>query len=156
MMTLEIPGRQTIRAAHLVLDFNGTLAVDGHLVEGVAGQLVRLSQHLELHVLTADTFGTTGKQLEGLPVTVKVIDVTEQDRQKADYVMALGADRVIAVGNGRNDVLMLKGSALGIGVIQAEGAFYEVLQSSQVVCTSITDALSLLLNPKRLEATLRN
>ncbi|MFO7934628.1 MAG: hypothetical protein R6U78_11165 [Bacteroidales bacterium] len=156
MIVLEIPGRKAIQAAHLVLDFNGTLAVDGHLIEGVTGQLVRLSKHLEVHVLTADTFGTVRKQLEGLPVTVKVIDVAEQDRQKFEYVKELGADRVIAVGNGRNDVLMLKGSALGIGVIQAEGAFYEVLHSSQVVCTSITDALDLLLNPKRLEATLRN
>jgi len=156
MITLEIPGRKTIHAEHLVLDFNGTLAIDGHFIDGVIETLVRLSADLEVHVLTADTFRTVRKELEGLPVTVKVIEPDWQDRQKADYVKHLGADRVIAIGNGRNDVLMLKESALGIGVIQAEGACYEVLNNSQVICNSITDALSLLIHPKRLAATLRN
>jgi soluble P-type ATPase len=156
MIEIEIPGHKTIHAAHLVLDFNGTLAVDGHFVKGVIEQLVQLSEDLEVHVLTADTFRTVRKELKDLPVTMKVIDPGGQGRQKADYVKGLGADNVIAIGNGRNDVLMLQESALGIGVILAEGAYYEAINSCQVVCTSITDALDLLLKPKRLAATLRN
>lgn len=156
MIEIEIPGDKTIHATHLVLDFNGTLAVDGRLIEGVADRLVRLSEDLEVHVLTADTFGTVRKELSGQPVTLKVIDPAGQDRQKADYVRMLGADRVIAIGNGRNDELMLRESALGIGVIQAEGAYAPILNISQVVCTSVTDALDLLLKPGRLAATLRN
>ncbi|HDS06024.1 MAG TPA: ATPase P, partial [Bacteroides sp.] len=61
MIEIEIPGYKTIHAEHLVLDFNGTLAVDGHLIDGVADQLFRLSADLEVHVLTADTFGTVRK-----------------------------------------------------------------------------------------------
>ena len=80
----------------------------------------------------------------------------EQDEQKLKYVKDLGSSNVIAIGNGKNDVLMLKESALSIGIIQAEGAFYQVVNYSQVICTSINDALSLLINPKRLLATLRN
>jgi len=156
MIEIEIPGHKTIHAAHLVLDFNGTLAVDGRFIDGLADRLFRLSADLDVHVLTADTFGTVRKELKNLPVTFKILDQGGQDSQKADYVKQLGADRVIAVGNGRNDVLMLQESALGIGVIQAEGAYAQIVNVSQVVCTSVTDALDLLLKPKRLSATLRN
>lgn len=156
MIKFEISGHKTIYAGHLVLDFNGTLAIDGRIIDGVTEQLVQLSADLEIHVLTADTFQTVRKALDGLPVTVKIIGSAYQDKQKADYVKLLGPDCVVAIGNGRNDLLMLKESALSIGVIQAEGAYYQVVNRSRVVCTSITDALDLLLNPKRLTATLRN
>jgi soluble P-type ATPase len=62
----------------------------------------------------------------------------------------------VSIGNGRNDQLMLKASALGIAVILAEGIAAETLLASDVVCTSIIDALDLLRNPLRLTATLRS
>ena len=156
MIKIEIPEFKVINAEHLVLDFNGTLAIDGHYIADVIGQLVQISANLNVHVLTADTFGSVHKEFSGLPITIKVLENVNQDRQKLDYVRSLGSDKVIAIGNGRNDVLMLKESALSIGVIQAEGAFSQVVNSCQVICTSITDALSLFINPKRLLATLRN
>lgn len=156
MIEIEIPGHQTIHAAHLLLDFNGTLAIDGQIIEGVADQLIRLSAELKIHVLTADTFHTVRKELGEMPFTVKVLNPERQDMQKADYVKELGPERVIAIGNGRNDELMLRESALGIAVIQAEGAYAHIVNVSQVICTSITDALSLILKTKRLTATLRN
>jgi soluble P-type ATPase len=156
MIKIEIPEFKVINAEHLVLDFNGTLAIDGHYVHDVIGQLVQISANLNVHVLTADTFGSVHKEFNGLPITINVLEAANQDKQKLDYVKNLGSESVIAIGNGRNDVLMLKESALSIGVIQAEGAFYQVLNCSQVICTSINDALSLLINPKRLLATLRN
>jgi soluble P-type ATPase len=51
---------------------------------------------------------------------------------------------------------MLKASALGVAVIQGEGAAFETLASADVVCTDIRSALSLLSNPMRLIATLRS
>jgi soluble P-type ATPase len=156
MLKIKIPDAEIIIAEHLVLDFNGTLAVDGYFIEGVFGKLVQIGSVLKVHILTADTFGTVEKELKGLPVTLKIIETGHQDKQKLDYVKNLGADKVIAIGNGRNDVLMLKESALSIGVIQAEGAFGQVINCSQVICASINNALSLLINPRRLVATLRN
>jgi soluble P-type ATPase len=156
MIKIEIPEFKVINAEHLVLDFNGTLAIDGLFIEGVIGQLVQISANLNVHVLTDDTFSTVQNELRGLPVTIKILENAEQDKQKLNYVKSLGSDNVIAIGNGKNDVLMLKESALSIGIIQAEGAFSQVLNCTQIVCTSITDALSLLIYPKRLLATLRN
>ena len=40
-----------------MLDYNGTLAVDGHLLGGVKKALTALSGKINVHVLTADTFG---------------------------------------------------------------------------------------------------
>jgi soluble P-type ATPase len=51
---------------------------------------------------------------------------------------------------------MLKEAALGIAVVQEEGAFAETLMSADVVCTNIVSALGLLTNPLRLIATLRS
>ena len=156
MIKIEIPGFKAIHAEHLVLDFNGTLAIDGHFIQDVVGKLVQLSAQLNVHILTADTFGTVQKEVGGLLINIKVLEAADQDRQKLDYVKNLGSEKVIAIGNGRNDILMLKESAISIGVIQAEGLFGQIVDCCQVICTSINDALSLLINPNRLLATLRN
>lgn len=58
MIKLNIPGRGDFRLAHLVLDLNGTLAHDGHRIDGVAERLRVLRCQLDVHLLTADTFGT--------------------------------------------------------------------------------------------------
>jgi len=50
---------------------------------------------------------------------------------------------------------MLKEAGLGIALIGDEGCSTETLLGSDVVCNSIKDALGLLLNDKRLIATLR-
>lgn len=74
--------------------------------------------------------------------------------QKAELVGRLGAESVIAVGNGRNDVAMLT-AALGIAVLGAEGCAGAALRAADVVVPSISDALDCLLEPRRLVATLR-
>jgi len=156
MIKIEVPGDKTINAKHLVLDYNGTMAIDGLVMKDVPELLVKLSTHLNIHVLTADTFGTVHKELKEMPVTIKILELAKQDKQKLNYVKNLGLPNIIAIGNGKNDLLMLKKSAFGIGVIQAEGACSLILNATHVICTNIIDALSLLINPKRLTATLRN
>jgi soluble P-type ATPase len=155
-MEIVIPGREPIELKHLVLDFNGTLAVDGVLIDGVRFLLQKLSAQLHVHVITADTFGSVDLAMEGIPCQVYVISLFDQDKQKEDYVNQLGNDQVIAVGNGRNDVLMLQASAIGIVLIQKEGAYAPLITAADLLCLSIIDALELLLNPLRLKATLRN
>ena len=155
MIKIDIPGSRTIDAEYLVLDFNGTIAIDGRFIDGVIGQLVQVSSNLKIHVLTADTFGTVQNELKGLPLNIKIIEPDQQIQQKLNYVNELGPSHVIAIGNGKNDHLMLRESALGIGIIQAEGAYSQIFYDTQIICTSINDALSLLINPKRLIATLR-
>lgn len=156
MIEMEIPGFKLLRIAHLVLDYNGTLARDGKTIAGVGERLEMLAQRVSVHVLTADTFGSAEKELSGIPCKVSVISKESQAEAKALYVRNLGAGETAAVGNGRNDRIMLEEAALGIAVVQTEGCSPDALLSADVLCTSIADALDLLLNPLRLTATLRS
>jgi len=155
MLKIDIPGFKVIEAEHLVLDFNGTIAIDGRFIDGVLGNLIQISEYLNVHILTADTFGTVNEELRELPVKIKILDPEHQDQQKLNYVRNLGSSKVIAIGNGRNDHIMLRESALSIGIIQAEGAYSQIIYDTHIICTSINDAIGLLINPKRLLATLR-
>lgn len=58
MLTIDIPGRGVIEVRHVVCDYNGTIATDGHLADGVAQRVQRLAEFAQVSVLTADTFGT--------------------------------------------------------------------------------------------------
>jgi len=62
MLNLNIPGREQLEIKHLVLDFNGTIAVDGVLESGVEDRIHLLSKQLEIHVTTADTNGSVANQ----------------------------------------------------------------------------------------------
>jgi len=155
MIEIIIPGYRSLRLLHLVMDYNGTLARDGLLLEGVRSRLESLAEQLRLHVITADTFGMAGSQLTGLPCQLVILPVEQQAQAKLAYVDNLGRDKVVAIGNGRNDRLMVASAALGITVIQQEGASTETLLAADILMSDILSALDILLFPKRLIATLR-
>ncbi len=155
MKTFRIPGWKTLQIRYLVCDYNGTLATDGKMLAGIAEKIKTLSESFEIHVVTADTFGLAARELEGLPCRLKILPKENQAEAKKAYVKALGAENTVAIGNGRNDRLMLQEAALGIVLIQEEGAATATLAAADVVCPSAADAFGLLLHPKRLTATLR-
>jgi soluble P-type ATPase len=152
-VNLETPGGVTRTFTDMVLDYTGTLSVDGVLLPGVAERLIIVAASLRITVLTADTFGTAAAQLKGLPVEVKVI---RTGTDKANAVRGMGSEKVIAIGNGRNDVAMMELAGLAIAVIGPEGAGGEVLRVADVVVRDILDALDLVTHPLRLKATLRD
>ena len=155
MIELEIPGCRALRLSDAVFDYNGTLARDGVLLDGVGPGMTRLADLLRVHVVTADTFGSASAQMRGLPCELTVLPAEGQAEAKADVVARLGAHQVVAVGNGRNDRLMLAAAELAIGVLGDEGIAIETLQASDVIVRNIADAFGLLLNPRRLTASLR-
>ncbi len=155
MLSVDIPGYGKISLNHLVLDYNGTLALDGEILEGVMPRLQKLTTQLEIHVLTADTFGHAQDRLAGLYCRFHLIGEGDQARAKADYLQKIGAVNTAAVGNGRNDALMLEKACLGIALIQEEGAAVAALSAADVLCRDINHAMDLLVHPLRLKATLR-
>lgn len=155
MLSIEIPGQGLLRLEHLVLDYNGTVAKDGEILPGVAPRLAALARDLRVHVVTADTFGTVAARVAGLPLHLCLLPPGGQDQAKLDFVRSLGATSVASLGNGRNDALMLRESALGVAVMGGEGAASAAMAAADVVCASVLDGLDVLLNPLRLVATLR-
>lgn len=156
MIVIDIAGFRTLRLEHLVLDFNGTLAVDGRLLDGVEPRMAALANELELHVVTGNTYGDAREHLRDCPVEVVCVPAAGQALAKSEYVRRLGPDRVVAIGNGRNDALMLEQAALGIVVLGTEGLATDALEAADVVVRHAVDGLGLLLRPKRLIATLRS
>lgn len=157
MIPLSIPGfNNGIVLRNLVLDFNGTLAVDGKLIPGVKKLLISLSKKISIHVVTGDSFGTAEEQLKDIPCKIKLLTATNQGVQKHKYLLSLNPETVISIGNGHNDYLLLKTSVIGIIVIQREGASVRTMDVADIICTNILDALDLLNHPLRLKATLRN
>jgi soluble P-type ATPase len=152
-VNLEIQGGIVRRFTDLVLDYTGTLSLDGILLPGVAERLARIASVLRITIMTADTFGKAAEQTKGLPVDFKIINT---GTEKADAVSSMGGKNVIAIGNGRNDVSMMRQSGLGIAVIGPEGAAGELIRTADVVVNDIRDALDLIIHPLRLKATLRD
>lgn len=155
MISLTIPDFGNLTLAHLVLDYNGTLAVDGKLLDGVRDELALLSRRLELHVVTGNTYGDAADRLTGLNVKVTTLDARNQAAAKRHYVERLGSDYTAAIGNGRNDAPMLRTAALGIAVLGTEGSALGAITAADIVVRHVIDALGLLLHTKRLVATLR-
>ena len=155
MLRIDIPGFRNLALEHLVLDYNGTLAVDGRLMFGVSERLAALSADLTLHVVTADTFGRAREGLDALPVRLTILEPGPQAEAKRDLVRRLGAESVVAIGNGRNDRLMLGAAALGMSVSGLEGTAAEAIAAAHLHATDIHDALDLLAKPLRLVATRR-
>jgi P-type E1-E2 ATPase len=155
MIELNIPGRGRVQLQHLVCDVNGTLAVDGQLLEGIARPLTTLRDRLTLHLLTADTHGRQHIIDQQLNLQAVRIQAGAEAAQKAAYVRQLGPETVIAIGQGANDAEMLRLAAVGVAILSKEGTALEALLMADLLAPDIFSALELLENPLRLVATLR-
>ena len=155
MIELTIPGRGAMRIEHLVTDVNGTLAVDGVLIDGLAKRIASLRGLLEIHLLTADTHGRQASIDEKLNLKATRVPPGNEALTKAEYVRGLGTEAVIAIGQGANDSQMLKTAGLGICVMSQEGVAVETLLSADLVVPDIFAAFDLLDRPLRIIASLR-
>jgi P-type E1-E2 ATPase len=155
MIELNIPGWGNLQLEHLVCDVNGTLAVDGKLIEGISRALGNLHDRLSLHLITSDTHGKQTIIDQQLKLTAIRVQPGIEAQQKAEYVRQLGAKQVVAIGQGMNDAAMLETAGLGIAVISPEGLAVETLKSADIVVNDIFSAINLLEKPMRILATLR-
>jgi len=155
VLHIEVPGFGDLQLEHLVLDLNGTVALDGEVLPGVAQRVSELSRHLAIHLVSADTRGTATLTAQQLGVSLARVEPGKEPEQKGQFVWSLGPNGVVAIGNGANDAQMLGAAALGIAVLGVEGLALEALHEADVIVPHIMAAMDLLLDPPRLVATLR-
>ena len=151
-LLVSIPGLPDLSLEHLLVDLNGTLTNRGELLDDVEARLSRLSNALDIRLVSADTFGTLDTIAPRLGASAVRASTGEDKLRLLDE---LGRERCAIIGNGSNDALVLAAAAVGLAVIGPEGASAAALRSADVVCASAADALDLLLDPKALSATLR-
>lgn len=155
VMRFEIPGYGALLIENVVMDFNGTIAVDGVLRESVKQRIVRLATCCRVHVLTSDTRKTAARELEGLPITLRVYDTDNAGECKRSLADELGGATCACIGNGKNDLDMFGVAGLSIAVLEAEGLYAPLLAAADLLARSSEDALDLLLDAKRLISALR-
>ncbi len=155
MLTIGIPGRKEIVLSHVILDYNGTIALDGIIIESIRERLKHLHKYVDIHVITADTHGSAAEQCAQMPVEIKTFPVADVGIIKAEEARKLNGG-VACVGNGYNDILMSDVCDLSICVIGQEGCCGRLPSHGDIITTSIESALDILLNPQRIRATLRN
>jgi P-type E1-E2 ATPase len=156
MLDLDIPGFGNIKIQHIIFDFNGTLALDGIHIAGVAEALNDLATKFQLHVVTGDSRGTAKEQLASIKAEIVIMPNDNQAIAKANYIIQLDPDHVIAIGNGRNDQQMLQMAHVGIVVLGAEGMSVSALSSADIIAPDILAAIAIVQNEQRLMATLRS
>jgi P-type E1-E2 ATPase len=156
MISVSVPGWGDLDIEYLVIDYNGTCAFDGKIKENVKEMLEKVSRYIKVFIITSDTYGNI--DTEGNTIGFSIIKVGKEGSgaEKAKIIKELGPEKIVAVGNGSNDVLMLKEAALGIGVIGEEGCSKDILKEADFVVKNVTDALSIILHPERIVATLRD
>lgn len=156
MIRYQIPGREDIEIENVVFDFNGTIAVNGKLIDGVSQLINELSKQVNIYILTADTYGTVEKECSGINAKLLTFPKENAGQSKMDIVKKLGSDKTLCIGNGFNDLPMFGEAALSIAIIEGEGASAKLLTRADIVVRDIIDGINIVLNENMIKATLRN
>lgn len=156
MIKIQISDDKELKIKNLVLDFNGTISLDGKIKQSIKKRIIELArQGLDIYIITADTYETAYEESKDLPVKVKIYNNCDETKAKGDFVKYLGSENTISFGNGNNDILMFENSVISVAIIAEEGCFTKAALKSDILIFNIVDAFDLLLNPNRLRATLR-
>jgi len=155
MIKIAIPERNELEIENVVFDFNGTLAVDGKLHQKVRKMMAKIKELVNIYILSSDTFGSVLEECSALDVHLEILQGDNCSTQKRRFINGLGPERTICIGNGMNDIGMFQICALSIVLIGNEGCSTKALAAADIAVRDIEDAMNLLLNPKRIAATLR-
>ncbi len=156
MITVPIPGWGELSIEYLMVDFNGTLALDGKLKKEVKDIIEKISRYVKVFVITADSYDSVDAELGTSSVTFIKVNKNGSGEEKAKVVRELGPEKIVAIGNGANDALMFRESALGIAVVGEEGSSAALIKEADVVVNDVMTAFGLIVHPERLVATLRD
>lgn len=158
-IAIDIPGFGVRHIRVVVSDYTGTHSFGGTIAPDVKKRLRELTGRVDLHIVTADSFGTADSELVGI-VTPYKLRTSRHDSEKADYLRQFDLKCVAAFGNGNNDRLMLKavkeGGGLAIAVDNGEGCAVDAMRNADLFIVGAANAIDLLLEPVRLKATLRS
>lgn len=111
---------------------------------GATQRMQRLSVLLTPVLVTADTLGTAEDVAGALGAELTILEPGHGAQQKLRLVQGLGPEITVAIGNGRNDQLMVRAAALGIAMIPAEGTAVTTIQQADLVFTSVTEGLGVV------------
>jgi P-type E1-E2 ATPase len=152
-MIFNLPHGENIEIKTLVLDLNGTLTVHGKVPEGVHEQIDQLRNlGFRIVLLSGDVRGTAKDIAE--KIRIELIIAKSAD-EKEEAILKLEPQTCASIGNARIDIGTFKHARVSILTLQAEGIHAETIQYADIIVPSIQDALSLFIDKKSFEATMR-
>ena len=101
MLEIDIPGRGTFGIRHVVCDYNGTIAVDGHLIEGVASRIREITEFAQVKGTVTQSFlDLAGMALENnspdlLTLRQRLAEVTARQGELLDQVLEHMEDQAL-------------------------------------------------------------
>jgi P-type E1-E2 ATPase len=156
MISVPIPGWGELSLEYLMVDFNGTAAIDGKLKKDVKDAIEKISRYIKVFIITADSYDSVDAELAASNITFIKVNKNSSGDEKAKVVRELGPEKIVAIGNGSNDAAMLKEAALGIAVIGEEGCSTALIKEADLVVADVMKAFGLIMHPERILATLRD
>lgn len=158
-ISIDIPGFGRRHITTMLTDYTGTLSRRGRLTEGIKDRLQELAELVDIHVITADTFGFVAEELKDSPVKLVRLQEASLDIKKREYGEKLDLQHCVVFGNGNNDRLLLKAAkdsgGIAISVDNGEGCATDALLNSHIFIVGAVNALGLLLESNGCKATLR-
>jgi len=115
-----------------------------------------LSEHANIYVATADTYGNAKAECDRFNLKTKLLLNGNTRIAKCELVNELNPQTTVCFGNGYNDEEMLNSSILSIGILGEEGIYASLFSKCDVIVKSIENGLDLFLKPSRLIAILRD
>jgi len=157
MKKVNIPHFGLLEIKNIIFDINGTIQFNGKTSNKLIEKFRELKQHYTIFLISSDTRGNLNelaKELDTKYIRINTGIQTDAEAKNKE-LLKLGKENTAAIGNGNNDMLMLKNAALGILIIGSEGASSKSLMNADVIFTNPIDAINFLLDEKAIIATLR-
>jgi len=154
-MVINVPETGKYEIENIVFDYNGTIAINGEIISGILEKIVKLTEVFNVAIITADTFNTVRKAFKNTNVNIHIIDNENGMIQKKEFIKNIGSNKTIALGNGRNDELMLKEAIISVAILNNEGVSLKALNSADFLLKDINHFFEMIEEPKKLIAILR-
>jgi soluble P-type ATPase len=152
-MIFNIPKGESFEINTIILDLNGTLSVRGY-VSNSTKQLINKLKNLEYRIvlISGDIRGNAKKIADELEIELLLGDTSDK---KAIQTKNFNKETTAAIGNARIDIGTFMSSKISIATLQSEGIHTGILKFVDIIVPTINDALSLFVDTKSLEGTLR-
>jgi len=154
MISIQRPGMESLDIHFVLIDFEGTLAMDGRVHPKAKDKVNLLSKRVTITILTKSNREKVEETLRKMRAEILYVTEGDSSQQKLNALQRLGAHQTAVIGNGLDDVRIMEQAGLGMCVIGKEGASAEAMTKADLVVTHVLDALDFLLKPLRQRAIL--
>jgi soluble P-type ATPase len=154
MISIQRPGMGNLDIHFVLLDFEGTLAMDGRVHPKAKDKVNLLSKRATIYIVTKSSKEKVDETLRKMKVEILYVTEGDSSQQKLNVLQRLGPHQTAVIGNGLDDARIMEQAGLGMCVIGKEGSSAEAVAKADLVVTHVLDALDFLLKPLRQRATL--